>query len=122
MDPETNEKYVPYCIEPSLGADRVALAFLVDAYDEAILTDSKGKEDTRVVLRSTRLWRRLKQLCFRSQKNWHRQLSRFMKNYPSILMWIMTRRAPLANATGERMKSVLRSASVWTLTRRKISV
>ena len=30
----TNEKYIPYCIEPSLGADRVALAFLVDAYDE----------------------------------------------------------------------------------------
>ena len=34
MDPITNEKYVPYCIEPSLGADRVALAFLVEAYDE----------------------------------------------------------------------------------------
>lgn len=34
MDPVTNEKYVPYCVEPSVGADRVALAFLVDAYDE----------------------------------------------------------------------------------------
>lgn len=34
LDPTTNEKYIPYCIEPSLGADRVALAFLVDAYDE----------------------------------------------------------------------------------------
>ena len=34
LDPSTNEKYVPYVIEPSLGADRVALAFLVDAYDE----------------------------------------------------------------------------------------
>ncbi|MSR90832.1 glycine--tRNA ligase [Inconstantimicrobium porci] len=33
-DPVTNEKYVPYCIEPSLGADRVTLAFLIDAYDE----------------------------------------------------------------------------------------
>ncbi len=52
MDPDTNERYVPYCIEPSLGADRVALAFLVDAYDEEILsTDDKGKEDTRIVLR-----------------------------------------------------------------------
>jgi len=51
MDPETNEKYVPYCIEPSLGADRAALAFLIDAYDEEILTDAKGKEDKRVVLR-----------------------------------------------------------------------
>ncbi|MBQ9179798.1 MAG: glycine--tRNA ligase, partial [Firmicutes bacterium] len=45
------EEYIPYCIEPSLGADRVTLAFLIEAYDEEILTDSKGKEDVRVVLR-----------------------------------------------------------------------
>ena len=47
FDQETNEHYVPYVVEPSLGADRVALAFLCDAYDEE--TDEKG--DTRVVLR-----------------------------------------------------------------------
>jgi len=47
LDPVTNERYIPYCIEPSLGADRVALAFLVDAYDEEELEDG----DTRVVLR-----------------------------------------------------------------------
>lgn len=34
LDPTTNERYTPYCIEPSLGADRVTLAFLVEAYDE----------------------------------------------------------------------------------------
>ena len=51
VDSETGEKYVPYCIEPSLGADRVTLAFLVDAYDEEVLTDDSGKEDVRVVLR-----------------------------------------------------------------------
>jgi glycyl-tRNA synthetase len=50
MDPETNEKFIPYCIEPSLGADRVTLAFLIDAYDEEILTDGNGKEDVRTVL------------------------------------------------------------------------
>ena len=50
MDSETNEKYIPYCGEPSLGADRVTLAFLVDAYDEEVLTDAKGKEDIRTVL------------------------------------------------------------------------
>jgi len=50
-DPETNEKYVPYCVEPSLGADRVTLAFLVDAYDEEVLTSEDGKEDVRTVLR-----------------------------------------------------------------------
>ncbi len=47
FDPETNEKYVPYVIEPSLGADRVTLAFLCNAYDEEI--DEKG--DKRTVLR-----------------------------------------------------------------------
>ena len=52
FDQEKNEKYVPYCVEPSLGADRVTLAFLCDAYDEEVVgTDDKGKEDVRVVLR-----------------------------------------------------------------------
>lgn len=47
FDQETNERYVPFVIEPSLGADRVALAFLCDAYDE----EQVGEGDTRVVLR-----------------------------------------------------------------------
>ncbi len=46
MDPITNEKYVPYCVEPSLGADRVALAFLCEAYDEEEIAEG----DTRVVM------------------------------------------------------------------------
>ena len=50
FDSETNEHYIPYVIEPSLGCDRVALAFLCEAYDEEHLTDSKGKEDIRTVL------------------------------------------------------------------------
>ena len=48
FDSETNEKYIPYVIEPSLGADRVALAFLCDAYDEEIVDPAKN--DVRVVL------------------------------------------------------------------------
>ncbi len=47
LDPVTNEKYVPYCIEPSLGADRVTLAFLCEAYDEETLENG----DTRTVMR-----------------------------------------------------------------------
>ena len=46
LDTETNEKYIPYCIEPSVGADRVTLAFLCNAYEEQEL----GEGDTRVVL------------------------------------------------------------------------
>ncbi|MCI8273463.1 MAG: glycine--tRNA ligase [Clostridia bacterium] len=45
-EPETNEKYVPYCIEPSLGADRVTLAFLCNAYEEEEIAEG----DTRTVL------------------------------------------------------------------------
>ncbi len=52
FDQEKNEKYIPFCIEPSLGADRVTLAFLCEAYDEEVVsTDEKGKEDVRTVLR-----------------------------------------------------------------------
>ena len=47
FDPEDNSKYVPYVIEPSLGADRVVLAFICEAYDE----EEIGEGDTRVVLR-----------------------------------------------------------------------
>ena len=46
LDPETNERYVPYVIEPSLGADRVTLAFLCNAYD----VEDLGEGDSRVVL------------------------------------------------------------------------
>ena len=46
FDQETGEHYVPYVVEPSLGADRVALAFLVDAYDEEEIAEG----DVRTVL------------------------------------------------------------------------
>ena len=49
FDQETNEKYLPFVIEPALGADRAALAFLCDAYDEEVIDAEKN--DTRVVLR-----------------------------------------------------------------------
>lgn len=48
FDPETNEHYTPYVVEPSLGADRVALAFLIDAYDEEVIDAEKN--DVRTVL------------------------------------------------------------------------
>ncbi len=48
FDQETGEHYIPYVIEPSLGADRVALAFLVDAYDEEVIDAEKN--DVRTVL------------------------------------------------------------------------
>ena len=47
FDQETGERYIPYVVEPSLGADRVTLAFLCDAYDE----EAVGDNDVRTVLR-----------------------------------------------------------------------
>lgn len=47
FDAETNERYLPYVIEPSLGADRVSLAFLCDAYTEEKISE----KDTRIVLK-----------------------------------------------------------------------
>ncbi len=47
QDPETNEKYLPYVIEPSVGLGRLFLAFLCNAYDEEVIDE----KDTRVVLR-----------------------------------------------------------------------
>ncbi|WP_110113609.1 glycine--tRNA ligase [Bacillus sp. CGMCC 1.16541] len=43
IDQETNERYVPYCIEPSLGADRVTLAYMIDAYEEEALEDGTSR-------------------------------------------------------------------------------
>jgi glycyl-tRNA synthetase len=46
FDPVTSQKYIPYCIEPSLGVDRMTLAFLSDAYDEELV-----EGETRVIMR-----------------------------------------------------------------------
>ncbi len=43
FDPETNEKYVPYVIEPSLGVERLFLAIVCDAYDEEALEDGTSR-------------------------------------------------------------------------------
>ena len=48
FDQEATERYIPYVVEPSLGADRVTLAFLCDAYDEEVV--DAEKKDTRVVM------------------------------------------------------------------------
>ena len=47
IDPITNERYVPYCVEPSVGVERLLLMFFTEAYDEEILENN----DTRIVMR-----------------------------------------------------------------------
>lgn len=85
FDPQTNEKYIPHVIEPSLGADRVTLAFLCAAYDEETLENG----ETRVVLRfkpalapikiavlplSAKLSDACKPLAARLRKHWNIEL------------------------------------------------
>ena len=50
FDQESQERYVPYVIEPSAGADRGLLAFLIDAYREEEVTTASGKVERRTVL------------------------------------------------------------------------
>ncbi|MDR0916883.1 MAG: glycine--tRNA ligase [Oscillospiraceae bacterium] len=48
FDQETNEHYIPYCVEPAVGVDRILLTALIDAYDEEVIDAEKN--DSRVVL------------------------------------------------------------------------
>ena len=47
LDPTTNEKFIPYCVEPAVGVERLFLMFFTEAYDEEVI----NKKDTRVVMR-----------------------------------------------------------------------
>jgi glycyl-tRNA synthetase len=51
FDEETKQKFLPHVVEPSAGCDRTVLALICEAYDEETLTDDKGREDVRTVLR-----------------------------------------------------------------------
>jgi glycyl-tRNA synthetase len=51
LDPETNERYTPYVVEPAVGVDRSMLAFLLEAYDEDEAPDANGKLEKRTVMR-----------------------------------------------------------------------
>jgi glycyl-tRNA synthetase len=51
LDQETNERFIPYVIEPAAGVDRGALTFLLDAYTEDEAPDAKGNLEKRTVLR-----------------------------------------------------------------------
>lgn len=85
LDPTTNEQYIPYCIEPSVGVDRIMLAFLCNAYDEEQLEDG----DVRTVLRlhpalapfKAAVLPLLKKLREPAQQLYHKLLKKFMVDY-----------------------------------------
>jgi glycyl-tRNA synthetase len=51
FDEETKQRFIPHVVEPSAGCDRTVLALICEAFDEETLTDDKGKDDVRTVLR-----------------------------------------------------------------------
>ena len=87
QDPETGEKYVPYCIEPSVGADRVTLAFLCDSYEEEEIAEG----DTRTVLHLHPALAPYKVAILPLSKNYQIKLKKFMKNYLRNLCVTMTK-------------------------------
>lgn len=99
-DPVSNEKYVPYCIEPSLGADRVVLAFLSNAYDEETLENN----ETRVVLRLHPALAPFKAAVLPLQKSWEKTQRKSATGCQKALTWTMTRREASANGTADRTK------------------
>ena len=128
FDQEKNEHYIPYVIEPSLGADRVTLAFLVDAYDEEIVgQDKKGNNDVRPCERSactkwapscasTPPWPPSSAPCSPSARRRSSPAppSSCGTSWPATSWWTMTTPAPSASATAARTRSAPPSASPWT--------
>ena len=51
FDEDTKARFLPHVVEPSAGCDRTVLALLCEAFEEETLTDDKGKEDVRTVMR-----------------------------------------------------------------------
>lgn len=51
FDEETKQRFIPHVVEPSAGVDRTLLALICEAYDEEVVTDEKGKSESRTVLR-----------------------------------------------------------------------
>ena len=106
FDDSKNEKYIPYVVEPSLGADRVVLAFLCAAYDEEELEGG----DVRTVLHSILLWHRLKSASCRCPRSSTRVQRRSIPSCARSTTANLTTEAISVRDIAVRMKSVRRSA------------
>ena len=112
FDDEKKQKYIPYVIEPSLGADRMYLL------SSAALTMRKFWMQRRTMsvqsFISIRYLHRLRSVCFRFPRSLTRVLRRFISSFPrSTIVSTMTVETSV-NVTADRMRSVLRSVSLMT--------
>ena len=112
FDDEKKQKYIPYVIEPSLGADRMVLAFLCSAYDEEVLDEEKN--DVRTVLHFHPVLAPVKIGVLPLSKKLNEVLRRSTSSFPrSTTVSTMTVEISV-NVTADRMRSVLRSVSLMT--------
>ena len=112
FDDEKKQKYIPYVIEPSLGADRMYLL------SSAALTMRKFWMKRRTMsvqsFISIRYLHRLRSVCFRFPRSLTRVLRRSTSSFPrSTIVSTMTVEISV-NVTADRMRSVLRSVSLMT--------
>ena len=80
LDPQTNEKYIPYVIEPSVGADRLFLSILCDSYQEETLENG----DTRTVMKLHPAVAPYKVAVLPLTKNKVKKLKKFMQHLLNI--------------------------------------
>ena len=118
IDPVTNERYIPYCVEPSVGIDRVALAFLCDAYHEEDLENG----DTRVVLKLHPYLAPYKAAVLPYLKSLARKLKKFTLNYVRSSLWTMMNLVVSVEGTVVRMKLVHLTVLLLILILLKITV
>ncbi len=105
FDQETGEHIIPYVIEPSLGADRVTLAFLCDAYDEEVVgQDKNGKDDVRAVMHFHPALAPFK-VAVPPPRSWAPRPRRFILSSASTSWWTTTTPAASASATAVRTRS-----------------
>ena len=113
FDQPNNKRYVPYVIETSVGADRVTLAALVNAYREEAV---EGEDEGRVVLGLHPSLAPIKAAVFPlTKKDGQPEMARSDRgrSAPGDSPWTTTRPVPSASAIADRTKSARRSASRW---------
>lgn len=104
IDPETNERYIPYVIEPAVGVERTILTVLCDAYHEETLDDGT----TREVMKFHPFLAPYKACILPLVKKYHSEKAmEIYKNYLNHLLLLMMNLVVLVKDIEERMHLVL---------------
>ncbi len=119
FDDEKREKYIPYVIEPSLGADRVVLAFLCAAYDEENI-GTEEKPDMRTVLHFHPALAPVKIGVLPLSKKLNEGAEKSSHSYLKNITVNLTIEETSENVTEDRMRSVHHSVSLMISTPKRM--